>query len=500
MQHSFLSNPIAFPEYLRRYQDDTCTAVVDAWRSGKRFVCVVAPTGAGKTEIAKSLLLQAQDPAAVVHTKVLRQQTEKRVPRALTCTVQSLLPDSSRAESRRQRIGRCDMVFGDEIHHWASEDWRLARDVVSSAACFGATATPQRADGTPLGDICDHLVVSAQYSDLLRDRYLCPCDIDKPAMSRAQMKRLKVKPDPVKAYLQNGKRDDGSYRPAILFAPTIAVCQEHVDKLNAAGLRAAVVSCDTSEKERQNDEGTGIFDLYARGELDVLASPMALAEGFDAARAEVCILGRLAQHLGTYLQMCGRVLRPYGQRQIDDMVAFWGKRGITLHPSALIPKVRSLLIDCSDAASVHGNPTDDRRYSLDGKGIEAIEEDVDDEEEEKTPTEPPTAEELIEMEFSRVRQQLTDTISELQARAKERGYRDAWVYHRIKERFGIELPRIYASKYASVCPCCRHRVQKEEQIYWLPPGNGHDKSRSFHPDCYIQSLPRDVLELVRARQ
>lgn len=500
MQYSFLSNPIAWPEYLRPYQSDTCSAVIDAWRSGKRFVCVVAPTGAGKTEIAKSLLLQGEDPAAVVHTRVLRQQTERRVPRAMTCTVQSLLPDSSRADSRRERIGRCDMVFGDEIHHWAGEDWRQARTVVQQAACFGATATPQRADGTPLGDICDHLVVSAKYSDLLRDGHLVPCDIDHPAMSRAQMKRLKVKPDPVKAYLSNGKRDDGSWRPGILFAPTIAVCQEHVSKLQEAGIRAAVVCADTTEKERQNEQGTGIFDLYARGELDVLASPMALAEGFDAARAEVCILGRLAQHLGTYLQMCGRVLRPYGQRQIDAAVEFWAARGVTLHPSALIPKARALLIDCSDAARIHGNPTDDRRYSLDGRGIEALEKDVDDEEEdEKTPSEQPTAEELIEMEFSRVRQQLADTISELRERAKERGYRDMWVYHRIKERFGFDLPRLYPSKYQSVCAVCRTCVQKDEPIYWSPPGNGNAKSSVRHPDCYIQSLPRDVLELVKER-
>jgi DNA repair protein RadD len=479
-------------QILRPYQERTRLAVREAWAAGKKFVCVVAPTGAGKTVIAESLLETNEHPLAVVHTRVLREQTAKRIPGTRVCTIQSLLPDTAKAESRRDLARRAKMVFGDEIHHWAGEDWRLARDVVAGAQCFGATATPQRADGTPLGDICDHLVVAAHYSELLADGNLCPCDIDKPAMTRKQMKRAKIKPDPVKAYLARGKRDDGSFRPGILFAPTIAKCEEHVRDLTSAGVRAALVTCNTDETERQ-----AIFDAYARGELDLLASPMALAEGFDAARAEVCVLSRMAQHLGTYLQMCGRVLRPYGPRQIADAVARWGTQ---LDPAALVPKERALLIDCSDAASIHGNPTDDRRYSLSGRGIENKDEPEPKDDDE--PTEPGIVDEaeLIEMEFSRLRQTLADNITELQERAKERGYRDAWVYHRIRERFGIELPRVYPSKYRSTCVVCRHRVELGQNIYWLPPESQGGKGIVKHLDCYIASLPRDVLELVRVAQ
>jgi hypothetical protein len=205
----------------------------------------------------------------------------------------------------------------------------------------------------------------------------------------------------------------------------------------------------------------------------------------------------MAAHLGTYLQMCGRVLRPYGASQIAELVAWSAASGLEVHESALIPKDRALLIDCTDAARVHGNPTDDRRYSLTGKGIEKLEE------EEEVEVDPdavpvPSETELIEMEFSRVRQQLADTITDLQERAKERGYRDAWVYHRIKEKYGIELPRRYEAKYSSVCTVCRHRVQQGSQIYWMPPSDSNPKSSVKHPDCYIASLPPEVLQLVSA--
>lgn len=482
----------------RPYQQRTYEALLASWAAGKRFPCIVAPTGAGKTCMAEMALREAKNGWGVVHTRVLRAQTAKRIPFISVATVQGLLPDGPAAESRRTQIANGDMVWGDEIHHWAGEDWRAAARVVDHITRkFGCTATPQRADGTPLGDICDDLIVAAQYSELLRDGALCPCDVDKPAMTRRQMKKHKVKPDPVKAYLKQGRRDDGSFRPGILFAPTISKCEEFVSELKEAGVRAELVCCDTNEEERQ-----AIFDAYSRGELDLLASPMALAEGFDAARAEVCVLARMAQHLGTYLQMCGRVLRPYGLAQIGAAVDYWFRRGFELHPSAQIPKFRALLIDCTDAASVHGNPTDDRRYSLTGRGIENAEDETKPpEDEEKDEPIELTPEELIEMEFTRIRQSFADTIGELQARAKERGYRDAWVYHRIKERFGIELPRTYDSKYASICTVCRHRVQKGERIYWMPGADSNGgKAHVKHPDCYIQSLPRDVLELVKAAQ
>lgn len=482
-------------QILRPYQERTRLATLEAWKDGKRFVCIVAPTGAGKTVIAESLLEETVTPVGVVHTRVLREQTAKRIPGCKVITIQSLLPDSPRAESMREYARRATRLFGDEIHHWAGEDWRAAKDCVTTSRAFGCTATPQRADGTPLGDICDHMIVAATYSELLEDGNLVPCDIDKPALTRRQMRKQKVKPDPAKAYLDRGRRDDGSFRPAILFAPTIAKCQEHVQDLQAAGVRSAMVTCDTNETERQ-----AIFDAYSCGELDLLASPMALSEGFDAARAEVCILSRTAQHLGTYLQMCGRVLRPYGAVQIADMLSRWGER---LDNCARVPKARALLIDCSDAASVHGNPTDDRRYSLTGRGIE----NKDEPEEEQEPKDPViTAEaELIEMQFQRLRQTLSDNITELQERARERGYRDAWVYHRILERFGIELPRIYPSKYASTCVVCRHRVEVGSQIYWQPPVENSGSLFSGraivkHPDCWVASLPPDVLNLVKESQ
>jgi superfamily II DNA or RNA helicase len=218
-----------------------------------------------------------------------------------------------------------DIVFLDECHHIVSPEWVRALALLSpSALIVGMTATPERADGTGLDNAFDALVSTARYSDLLRDRYLTPCDV-LPCDGMP----------PAQAYLAHGRG-----RPGVLFATTIVECRAAVATLRRAGVRAACLDSTVPGPARR-----ALVAAYDRGELDVLASPMALAEGFDSPRAEVCILDRQCAHVGTYLQIVGRVLR--------------------VHPG----KQRALVLDCRGAAERHGHPTADRVYSLTGRGI-----------------------------------------------------------------------------------------------------------------------------------
>jgi superfamily II DNA or RNA helicase len=90
-------------------------------------------------------------------------------------------------------------------------------------------------------------------------------------------------------------------------------------------------------------------DVLARfrdgGGLQSIASVACLTEGWDAPRCEVAVLCRGAQHVSTYLQIVGRVLRPSP-----------GKRS-------------ALLLDLVGAYHDHGAPTLDRMYSLEGEPI-----------------------------------------------------------------------------------------------------------------------------------
>lgn len=306
-------------DLLRHYQSAAVSAVRAHWAAGTRRVVVVLPTGAGKTVVAAALLRGARAPLAIVHTNTLLAQTRRRLgPTVRVETVQGLL-------ARGARLDAHDIVFCDECHHLPSVAWSRVMALLSPAALVvGMTATPERSDGTGLGELFGALVSTAAYSDLLAAGHLAPCRV---VPTTGML--------PADAYLEHGQR-----RPGILFAPSIADCARAVATLTAAGVRAAAIDCTTPARWR-----AAAFTAYAVGGLDVLASPMALAEGFDSPRAEVCVLDRTCVHAGIYLQTAGRVLRP--------------------HPG----KREAVLLDCRGASERHGSPTDDRAYSLEGTAI-----------------------------------------------------------------------------------------------------------------------------------
>lgn len=125
---------------------------------------------------------------------------------------------------------------------------------------------------------------------------------------------------------------------AIIFCAKVDHAQAVADEMNAAGVRTEVVS----------GNGGGRADALARfrsGETRAIANVHVLTEGFDDPGAAVCILARKPDHVGTYLQMIGRILRPSPE------------------------KTRGTLIDLCGSVHEHGLPEADREYSLTGKAI-----------------------------------------------------------------------------------------------------------------------------------
>lgn len=451
---------------LRPYQQVAAAAVRSELDRGKR-VCLVAPTGAGKSRTSLEVMHDAAKGLVITHTRTLRDQSAATIPGCAISTVQALVAKGPGGERRREALKSFDRVFIDECHHIVSEEWTAVIPALAHAQVFGATATPERADGTPLGDVFDSMIVAAKYSFLVSEGYLVPCDIAKPKLSRAQQKKQKVKVDGVASYFDHGLREDGSPRPGIYFAPTISECIDAAERFNAKGVRAAVVSCDVTGEERQR-----LFDAYSAGHLDMLCSPVALAEGFDSPRAEVCILCRSASSLATYIQMVGRVLRPS------------------------MGKLRALLIDCTDAAAIHGSPTADRRYSLAGKGIEL---DVPEEEREALEREIKEREawQLIRIEYDIIRDKLKALFVDIQQQATDAGKKPTAAFYDFKRAIQkkdargfvsepLKLPYVIDAKKQHVCEHCRHRVKPGETVL--------QQSRGFyHRDCWFETLSDEQL-------
>ena len=332
-------------EPLRKYQRKTVDAVRAHWSSGRRSVCVVALTGAGKTRIGEELVSE-ESVVWCAHRRELITQTAKRLrgrfgatdvgvimpgeyptpkARVQVATVQTLLARDSRPKAM--------VLVLDEAHHYAAEDWARLVDAYPRARTLGLTATPERLDGEPLGDIFGELVVSASYSELVAGRWLVPARVHRPEVQLGNDLAI----DPVTAWrlYSEGSR-------AFVFCGRVADAHSWAKRFRDAGVRAAVIDATTAKTER--DETLALLE---RGTVRVVVNVNTMTEGVDVPAVRTIILARAFGHVGGYLQAAGRGLRPAKDK--PDMI----------------------LVDLVGASIRHGLPTDDRTYSLGGRAISA---------------------------------------------------------------------------------------------------------------------------------
>jgi hypothetical protein len=175
------------------------------------------------------------------------------------------------------------------------------------------------------------MVVAAQYSELLADGNLVPCRVYQPPTQLGNDLAM----DPLVAYQRYAQGER-----AFCFMGTVEQCYTQRDRFREAGIPSDVVEAKSKHQDRKRS-----LDQFKAGAVRVLFNVYALTEGVDVPAARACILARNCEHVGMYLQIAGRILRPAP-----------GK------PDAL-------LIDLTGSTLRHGMPTEDRIYSLDGEGI-----------------------------------------------------------------------------------------------------------------------------------
>lgn len=335
---------------LRDYQRRAIDALRAEYTHGRRAPVLVLPTGAGKTvvaaEIIRAAVARGNRVLFLVHRQELLGQSVNKLESAGITSLRIIqagsdlgsqiapvtvasIPTLSRWTDRQPDAG---LVIIDEAHHVVAKTWRKLADHYSSSLLLGLTATPQRADGRPLGDIFDSLIVGATVRELTDLGHLVPCRVYAPP---SQLESAQIAQSPIEAYRKHG---DGER--AVVFCVNVMHAKRVADEMNAAGIRTGVVWGGMSREDRRRT----LADLDS-GALNAVASCHVLTEGWDSPRVAVCILARKPQHTGLYLQMAGRVLRPA--------------------PG----KTHATLIDLCGSVHDHGPPDLDRTYTLDGKGI-----------------------------------------------------------------------------------------------------------------------------------
>ena len=337
---------------LRDYQAKAVADTVAHWRAGVRSVLIVAPTGAGKTVIAADMIRRLHGGGKrvlfVAHRRELVRQTIETLGRVVPIhdisgigpglTYSPMSPITvATIQSLLQRSGTVpvDAIVLDEAHHYVADDWSTLTAAYPDARILGVTATPERTDGRPLGDMFDQLVETVGYTRLIDDGHLVPCRVYQPAGALAGGSLAQ---SPVTAYQRHG----GGGR-AFCYVGSVGYAKALADEFTAAGIPASYITAGTSGADRDSR-----LSRFRDGALRVLVNVYTLTEGVDVPAASVCIIASTCSHVTGYLQRAGRVLRP--------------------HPG----KTHGVLIDLVGASLMHGLPTEDRVYSLDGDGIRRL--------------------------------------------------------------------------------------------------------------------------------
>ncbi len=213
-------------------------------------------------------------------------------------------------------------------------------------------------------------------------------------------------------------------RRTVVFCVSIAHSLALLSAFALAGVKAEHLDGTTPEDERR-----AILSRLGRGETAVVLNCGVLCEGWDQPACKCLVLARPTRSLVLYLQMAGRILRPYGNE-------------------------RPVILDHAGALDAHGFPHEDRRWSLSDRvkrptagaarmcprcgacwpgGVpvcDACGYAMPDAARTLVPEENDA--ELVERAMPTPEEQWALWVE----RARRRGYRPGWAYHAYRERYG----------------------------------------------------------------
>jgi len=370
----------------RPYQVEALTAVKSAWTRQLEtpgHPAVVLPTGMGKTVIFAHLVAQIVEeggwPLVLVHRDELAQQAAKKIKQVAPHLTVGLVKAKHRDVDRQVLVGsvqtlarpgrraelpRITHIIIDECHHAAAKSYRDIIDAFPAARVVGFTATMVRADSKGLGDVWSEVVYSRDILYGIRNGFLTDVtgrtvvipDLDmsqiKTAHGDYQEEALALALEESEAghFIAKAYLEHCPDRSGILFAPTVATAFMFAEDLNAAGITTEVVTGETPLEER-----AAIYARAESGQTQVLANCMVLTEGFDMPRMSVAVIARPTTSVGLYIQMVGRVLRPFpgkGVALVLDVVGVASKLAlasvIDLSPTHVKPEPGETLADAEE--------------------------------------------------------------------------------------------------------------------------------------------------------
>ena len=337
---------------LRYYQKEASDAAVKLF-NGKtdKNGLIIIPTGGGKSlilaDIASRLegpLLVFQPSKAILQQNVAKLQSygiidcgcysasvgRKDINRITFATIGSVMNNMRDFDCFKN-------IIVDEAHYVNSKAGQYKKFIeAKNRQVVGLTATPYRLDKCAGGSMLKFLtrtrprifskvIYCCQIGELLSKGFLANLsyyDITSIDLRRVRSNSTGADYDEkslIAEYERSGFYDklsntvvkvmqpkSGIPRKGILvFTAFRKESESLVSKLQSLGIKAAIVTCDTPKRERED-----ILQRFKKGEIKVVSNCGTLTTGFDYPELDTVILARPTKSLALFYQMVGRAIRP----------------------------------------------------------------------------------------------------------------------------------------------------------------------------------------------
>lgn len=383
-----LEMPAALPP--RPYQTQALDAIAAAYARGVDRQLVVLPTGGGKTVVfahlvtrreGRALILahrdeliqQAADKLATVSGSldigIVKAKQDDRDAPVIVASVQTLA-----RPGRLGRLGEFATVIVDEAHHAVASTYL---DILDRLGCMGAsgpltagfTATAGRSDKIGLGAVWQEITYQRGIVQMIAEGYLCDVraveigtDFD---LGNVQVKAGDYTDSSIGAELERSDalqaavrayREYAPGRPAVAFTPTIATAHALAAAFTAKGIRAEAVDGKMPTGERR-----AVLGRLHRGETRIVANCAVLTEGWDEPAVSCALMLRPTKSAPFFVQMAGRVLRPFVGKDdalILDLAGSAAETGLATiadlagMPPGSVKKGQSLLDAAEESAAL----------------------------------------------------------------------------------------------------------------------------------------------------
>jgi superfamily II DNA or RNA helicase len=290
---------------LRWYQVASRNALAQSLANGLQRVCIVLPTGAGKTltiaasmsfgPIREALGIACDRPVRVLfaaHKHRLLTQAEQTF---IDSAHVEIIPHSIFSELPEKEFAKgIDVIILDEAHHEACASFQYHLELLGDYPIIGLTATPDRADGMVIK--FQEIIEPMSREEAVDQGYLAPTYLNTVVDSHNKNK-VEVTTKVLDTYIDE-------FEQTLMFFRTKKECRDVVDYLRSKGKKAIALVSDKAQVVED------ALDAFNRGEIQFIANCSVISEGVDVKNCTHVVLGRAVNSYPLLNQIIGRAARP----------------------------------------------------------------------------------------------------------------------------------------------------------------------------------------------